>query len=106
MNWTLNWLVFGAAAFLLALLCLGRAIAGKERGWTLLLYGSLACGVLSLLEEYRAAVDWVRWEDWSALMDVLPNVEPILTAAVLTGLGLDLAAVLIYERRKNQLTMP
>ena len=50
MNWTLSWLFFGAAAFLLALLCLGRAIAGKERGWALLLYGSLACGVLSLLE--------------------------------------------------------
>lgn len=100
----MSWLLLGALAFLLALVNLALALLGKGRGQSLLLFGSLACGVLAMLEEYRLAVEWVQKEDWSALMDVLPSMELVLTAAVFAGLGLNLAALVLHRVWKKEKT--
>ena len=100
----MSWLLLGALAFLLALVNLALALFGKGRGQSLLLFGSLACGVLAMLEEYRLAVEWVQKEDWSALMDVLPAMELVLTAAVFAGLGLNLAALILHRVWKKEKT--
>ena len=100
----MSWLLLGALAFLLALVNLALALLGKGRGQSGLLFGSLACGVLAMLEEYRLAVEWVQKEDWSALMDVLPGMELVLTAAIFLGLGLNLAALLLRRARRNEKT--
>ena len=100
----MSWLLLGALAFLLALVNLALALLGKRREQNGLLFGSLACGVLAMLEEYRLAVQWVQKGDWSALMDVLPCMEPVLTMAVLRGLGLNLAALLVRRAVKGEKT--
>ena len=100
----MSWLLLGALAFLLALVNLVLALLGKKRGQNALLFGSLACGVLTMLEEYRLAVAWVQREDWSALMDVLPAMEMVLTAAVFLGLGLNLAALVFRRVRRKEKT--
>lgn len=100
----MSWLLLGALAFLLALVNLVLALLGKKRGQNALLFGSLACGVLTMLEEYRLAVEWVQREDWSALMDVLPAMEMVLTAAVFLGLGLNLAALVFRRVRRKEKT--
>ena len=100
----MSWLLLGALAFLLALVNLALALLGKGRGQSVLLFGSLACGVLAMLEEYRLAVEWVQKEDWSALMDVLPSMELVLTAAVFAGLGLNLAALVLHRVWKKEKT--
>ena len=100
----MSWLLLGSFAFLLALVNLALALLGKGRGQNALLFGSLACGVLALLEEYRLAVEWVQKEDWSALMDVLPGMELVLTAAVFAGLGLNLAALVLHRVWKKEKT--
>ena len=100
----MSWLLLGVLAFLLALVNLGLALLGKGRGQSALLFGSLACGVLAMLEEYRMAVEWVQKEDWSALMDVLPAMELVLTAAIFIGLALNLAALVLHRVRKKEET--
>ena len=100
----MSWLLLGALAFLLALVNLALALLGNGRGQNALLFGSLACGVLAMLEEYRLAVEWVQKEDWSALMDVLPAMELVLTAAVFVGLGLNLAALVLHRVWKKEKT--
>ena len=100
----MSWLVCGSLAFLLALVNLAMALQGKKRGHAGLLFGSMACGALTLLEEYRMAVRWVQREDWSALMDVLPGMELILTWALFLGLGLNLAALVLHRRREKEKT--
>ena len=100
----MSWLLLGALAFLLALVNLVLALLGKKRGQNALLFGSLACGILTMLEEYRLAVEWVQREDWSALMDVLPVMEMVLTAAVFLGLGLNLAALVFHRVRRKEKT--
>ena len=100
----MSWLLYGALAFLLALANLVLALLGRKRGQTALLYGSLACGCLALLEEYRLAVGWVRREDWSALMDVLPGMELVLTVAIFLGLSLNLAVLVLHRVRRKEKT--
>ncbi len=100
----MNGLWFGILAFLLAAVNLGRALCKKERGGHLLLFGSLACGCLALLEEYHLAVRWTEWEDWAALLDVLPGMERVLLTALFLGLALNLAAAVLYEGRKKEKT--
>lgn len=100
----MTWLLMGSLAFLLALVNLALALLRKGRGQNALLFGSLACGVLAMLEEYRLAVEWVQKEDWSALMDVLPAMELVLTAAVFAGLGLNLAALVLHRVWKKEKT--
>lgn len=41
--------------------------------------GSLAFVALTLLMQYRMVLNWVNAEDWSALLDVVPSIFPILT---------------------------
>lgn len=100
----MSWLLLGALAFLLALANLALALLGKQWGENGFLFGSLACGVLAMLEEYRLAVQWVQKEDWSALMDVLPAMEMVLTAAVFIGLGLNLAALVLHRMWRKEKT--
>ena len=100
----MSWLLLGALAFLLALVNLTLALLGKGREQNGLLFGSLACGVLAMLEEYRLAVQWVQKGDWSTLMDVLPAMEMVLTAAIFLGLGLNLAALVLHRVRRKEKT--
>lgn len=100
----MSWLLLGALAFLLALANLVLALVGRKRGQTALLYGSLACGVLAMLEEYRLAVQWVQKGDWSALMDVLPGMELVLTVAIFLGLSLNLAVLVLHRVRRKEKT--
>lgn len=100
----MSWLLLGALAFLLALVNLALALLGKRRGQNGLIFGSLACGVLAMLEEYRMAVEWVQKEDWSALMDVLPGMEMVLTATIFIGLSLNLAALVLHRVRRKEKT--
>ena len=44
--------------------------------------GSLAFVALTLLMQYRMVLSWVNAEDWSALLDVVPSIFPILTGYV------------------------
>lgn len=95
------WAPLGAAAFLLALVTLFRAIAGKKRGQGLLQLGSLSCALGCLLALFGLIDNWVDQGDWSALMDVVPALARYLPGAVAVGLGLHLAALVIDCRRGN-----
>jgi hypothetical protein len=44
---------------------------------------SLAFVSITLLMEYRMVLNWVYKEDWSALLDVVPSMFPMLTAYVI-----------------------
>lgn len=55
------------------------AFAGKSmaKGIAFAAFGFTA---LTLLSEYAMVVSWVQAEDWSALLDVVPYMFPILIA--------------------------
>jgi len=101
MDWNIGWLFFGAAAFLLALVSLARAAAGRRKGWEALQFSSLSCGALALLAEYRMVAQWLDHGDLAAVCDVVPTMSRHLTAALAIGLGLNLLALLLHTRAKR-----
>lgn len=101
MDWNIGWIFWGGAACLLGLINLIRSALGKRKGWQVLMFGSLACGVITVLKEYRMVAQWLRWGDMAAVQDVVPVMAETLQTAVLAGLLLNLA-VLILNLRKER----
>lgn len=93
------WWTMGALAFVLALIVLFRAICAKKRGQELLRFASLGFALIAMLSQYYLVNGWVAGEDWSSLMDCVPPVSKLLTMAVVVGLGLHLAALVIEKWR-------
>lgn len=94
MDWNVTWLFTGAAAFVLVLVNLCRCARGKTRGRETLLFASLACGALTLLNEYRMAATWIAHGDLAAVEDVVPSMADALTLALLLGLALNALVLL------------
>lgn len=93
------WIPLGILAFLFAIINLLRALNGKKKGWTVLLFLSLSCGVLVMLTEYLMINRWVQKGDWSALMDVVPTMSIVFSILVIAGIILN-GIVLIKNARK------
>lgn len=101
MDWNIGWLFWGAAAFLLVIINLIRTFLGKRHGWQVLLFASLSCGALTVLEEYRMVARWLQWGDLAAVQDVVPTMAGTLQTAVWIG-GLLNLAVLALNLRKER----
>ena len=48
---------------------------------------SLSFVAVTLLMEYGMVVNWVKKEDWSAMLDVVPSMFPMLCGYVILLLG-------------------
>lgn len=70
------WLFLGVAAIITAVLNVVWTIRNKDARW----FGfiSLSLTALTLCAEYSLVEKWVSNEDWSALMDVVPNMMKTL----------------------------
>lgn len=60
---------------------------------------SLSFVAITLLMEYRAVLEWVNKEDWSALMDVVPSTFPMLCGYVILMLLSN--SILIFKGKTN-----
>lgn len=101
MDWNIGWLFWGAAAFLLVIINLIRTFLGKRRGWQVLLFASLSCGALTVLEEYRMVARWLQWGDLAAVQDVVPTMAGTLQTAVWIGVLLNLAVLALNLRKER-----
>ncbi len=54
---------------------------------------SLSFVAITLLMEYGMVVNWVNKEDWSAMLDVVPSMFPILCGYVVLLLIANIAAL-------------
>ncbi len=54
---------------------------------------SLSFVAITLLMEYGMVVNWVNKEDWSAMLDVVPSMFPILCGYVILLLCANIAAI-------------
>lgn len=61
---------------------------------------SLAFTSLTLLMEYRMVLNWVRKEDFSALMDVVPPMFPVLTGYVMIMLLFNIIPIISAKKHR------
>ena len=85
------WMVLGIAAIITAILNVICTVMNKDAKWFRFI--SLSLTALTLCAIYSMDAKWVSNEDWSAMMDVVPNMSKmvwILTIAsvLLNGISL------------------
>lgn len=71
------WIFFSIASVVFTGLHGYAAFSGKSMTKAMA-FAAFGFTALTLLSEYAMVVSWVRSEDWSALLDVVPSMFPIL----------------------------
>lgn len=102
MGWIFGWPLLGTAAFVLVIVNLVRAAMGKRRGWPVLLFASLSCGILALVYALLTINGYVREWDASALLDVVPALAMLSAWAACLGTALNLLALWLHMRRNGR----
>lgn len=92
------WLIFGITAIVLTFMNLYLYKVGKDYQRTMAL--ALSFTALTLCDFYSLASHWVIVEDWSALQDVVPYVDPALWVLTMISIGLNNIPNLLTLRKK------
>lgn len=73
------WIFFSIACVVFTGLHAFAAFSGKSMAKAMA-FAAFGFTALTLLSEYAMVVSWVQAEDWSALLDVVPFMFPMLIA--------------------------
>lgn len=92
------WIFFGIASIIFTMLHGYAAFSGKSMAKGMA-FGAFGFTALTLLSEYAMVVSWVRAEDWSALLDVVPYMFPMLI--VYTIILVAANGLLLFVRKKD-----
>ncbi|MFB4159056.1 hypothetical protein ACE1TF_04165 [Geomicrobium sp. JSM 1781026] len=93
------WILLGFIAIIATLINLFMYKSGKN--YTLAMALALSFTALTLCAEYSLVSEWVVAEDWAALLDVVPSMEPVLWAVTLVSIGLNITPVFLDRRRRK-----
>lgn len=73
------WIFCGIASVVFTVLHGYAVFSGKSMAKAMA-FGAFGFTALTLLSEYAMVASWVQAEDWSALLDVVPSMFPLLIA--------------------------
>ena len=96
-------IIFGSLSIICTLMSCLSIFKSQEklRAYWFSILG-LVFTVLTLLAGYQLVSNWVKHEDWSALLDVVPSMFTILTIYVITMLTANIIVlILIRGKSKN-----
>lgn len=102
MGWNIVWLITGSMAFLLAIINLIRSFTAKNKGWQIMMFASLSCGAITILEEYQQVSIWLQHGDMAAIEDVVPTLTHTLTIALYIGIFLNLIVLLVNTKKAGK----
>ncbi|MDI2588510.1 hypothetical protein OR571_15660 [Psychrobacillus sp. NEAU-3TGS] len=93
------WIIFGVIAIIATIINLYMYKAGKD--YKLAMAIGLSFTALTLCSEYSLISGWVKVEDWSALMDVVPGMERALWFLTIVSILLNIAPILLELKGKR-----
>lgn len=93
------WIILGVMAIIATLVNLFMYKAGKD--YKLAMALGLSFTALTLCAEYSLVSRWVKVEDWSALLDVVPGMERALWFLTAVSILLNIAPMLLELRSKK-----
>ncbi|GAK12466.1 hypothetical protein [Geomicrobium sp. JCM 19039] len=93
------WILLGFIAIIATLINLFMYKSGKD--YTLAMALAISFTALTLCAEYSLVSEWVHSEDWAALLDVVPSMEPVLWAVTLVSIGVNITPVFLDRRRRK-----
>ena len=93
------WIILGVLAIVITFINLYLYTAGKD--YKLAMAMGLSFTALTLCAEYSLVSRWVKVEDWSALMDVVPGMERALWFLTIVSILLNIAPLFLERKQKK-----
>lgn len=93
------WLILGLIAIVATIINLYMYKTGKD--YKLAMAMGLSFTALTLCAEHSLISDWVKGEDWSALMDVVPTMEKAVWFLTIVSILLNIAPILSELKGKK-----
>lgn len=93
------WIILGIVAIIATFINIYQYRVGKN--YQLAMAMALSFTALTLVAEYRMVSNWVKAEDWAALLDVVPAMETTLWILTLVSLLLNLLPLFLEMNNKN-----
>lgn len=87
------WLIFGGITIVASVINIYRYKKGKD--YKLFMAIALSFTSLTLASEYKLVYDWVKAEDWSALLDVIPSMTIVLSLFTIVSILLNTAPLFL-----------
>ncbi|MCA1041126.1 hypothetical protein LCM00_16545 [Bacillus infantis] len=91
------WFILGVAAITATFINLYMYVTGKD--YKLPMAMGISLTALTLCAQYSSVSNWVRSEDWPALMDVVPAMEKGLWFLTIVSILLNIAPILLELRK-------
>ena len=93
------WLILGTIAIVATFTNLYMYKTGKD--YKLAMAMGLSFTALTLCAEHSLIINWVKAEDWSALLDVVPTMEKALWFLTIVSILLNIAPIFLELRNKE-----
>ncbi|WP_010292164.1 hypothetical protein [Clostridium senegalense] len=93
------WIVFGGIALISTFVNLYMYKVGKN--YKLAMAIGLSFTALTLCSEYTLVSGWVKVNDWTALLDVVPYMETALWILTIISIVLNITPILLELKNKE-----
>ena len=93
------WIILGVMAIVATFINLYMYKTGKD--YKLAMAIGLSFTVLTLCSEYSLVSGWVKVEDWSALLNVVPTMEMALWVLTIISIVLNIAPIFLELKNKE-----
>ena len=93
------WLILGLIAILATFINLYMYRIGKD--YKLAMAMGLSFTALTLCAEHSLVSNWVKGEDWSALLDVVPAMEKALWVLTIVSILLNIAPIFLEMKNRE-----
>lgn len=93
------WIVFGGIAIASTLVNLYMYKVGKN--YNLAMAIGLSFTALTLCSQYTLVSGWVKMNDWTALLDVVPYMENTLWILTIISIVLNITPILLEVKNKK-----
>ena len=94
------WILLGFIALIAT--CINLYLYRVGREYKLAMAMALSFTALTLVAQYSMVFNWVKKEDWSALLDVVPTMEKPLWVLTSISIIVNIAPVLLELKTKKR----
>ena len=93
------WIILGVIAIVATFINLYMYKTGKDYKFAMAM--GLSFTALTLCAEYSLVSGWVKVEDWSALLDVVPGMERVLWILTIISIVVNTTPILLERKYKE-----
>ncbi|MGH2317947.1 hypothetical protein ACRC6Q_09255 [Planococcus sp. SE5232] len=93
------WFIFGLIAIIAT--CINLCLYATGKDYKLAMAMGLSFTVLIVVADYSMVASWVKAEDWSALLDVVPTMAAALWVLTILSILLNITPILLEMKNRK-----